>query len=93
LWLDRIPIGIGGDELTYVFNAKAIFLTGSDISGTWNPMSAFYFPLPSLYHAPSRVALFVADAGGRTAAILAPKRQNYFRFLKRPNGNIYLLNC
>jgi len=47
LWLDKIPIGIGGDELTYVFNAKAIFLTGSDISGTWNPLSAFIFHYPA----------------------------------------------
>jgi 4-amino-4-deoxy-L-arabinose transferase-like glycosyltransferase len=47
LWLDKIPIGIGGDELTYVFNAKAIFLTGSDISGTWNPLSALIFHYPA----------------------------------------------
>ncbi|MGA2911673.1 MAG: glycosyltransferase family 39 protein [Candidatus Levyibacteriota bacterium] len=47
LWLDKIPVGIGGDELTYVFNAKAIFLTGSDISGTWNPLSAFIFHYPA----------------------------------------------
>jgi 4-amino-4-deoxy-L-arabinose transferase-like glycosyltransferase len=47
LWLDKIPIGIGGDELTYVFNAKAIFLTGSDISGTWNPLTAFIFHYPA----------------------------------------------
>jgi len=47
LWLDKIPIGIGGDELTYVFNAKAIFLTGSDVSGTWNPFTAFIFHYPA----------------------------------------------
>ncbi len=51
LWLDKIPIGIGGDELTYVFNAKAIFLTGSDVSGTWNPLSVFLFQYPA-YTAP-----------------------------------------
>jgi 4-amino-4-deoxy-L-arabinose transferase-like glycosyltransferase len=47
LWLDRIPVAIGGDELTYIFNAKAIFLTGSDISGTWNPLTAFIFHYPA----------------------------------------------
>jgi len=39
LWLDKIPTGISDDELDYVFNAKALFLSGSDISGTWNPLS------------------------------------------------------
>jgi 4-amino-4-deoxy-L-arabinose transferase-like glycosyltransferase len=47
LWLDKVPVAIGGDELTYVFNAKAMFLTGSDISGTWNPLSAFIFQYPA----------------------------------------------
>jgi 4-amino-4-deoxy-L-arabinose transferase-like glycosyltransferase len=47
LWLDKIPIGIGGDELTYVFNAKAIFLTGSDVSGAWNPLSVLLFHYPA----------------------------------------------
>lgn len=47
LWLDKVPVAIGGDELTYVFNAKAMFLTGSDISGTWNPLSAFIFHYPA----------------------------------------------
>jgi 4-amino-4-deoxy-L-arabinose transferase-like glycosyltransferase len=47
LWLDKVPIAIGGDELTYVFNAKAIFLTGSDISGTWNPLTALIFHYPA----------------------------------------------
>lgn len=37
--LDKIPTGLSNDELDYVLNAKAIFLTGSDISGTWNPLS------------------------------------------------------
>jgi len=47
LWLDKIPIGITSDELTYIFNAKAIFLTGSDISGTWNPLSVMLFHYPA----------------------------------------------
>lgn len=47
LWLDKVPVAIGGDELTYVFNAKSIFLTGTDISGTWHPLSAFIFQYPA----------------------------------------------
>ena len=38
-WLDRVPVGITGDELDYAFNAKAVFLTGRDITGTWSPFS------------------------------------------------------
>lgn len=37
--LDKIPIGISDDELDYALNAKAVFLTGKDISGTWSPFS------------------------------------------------------
>lgn len=39
IWLDRIPSGLSNDELDYILNAKALFLSGSDISGTWNPIS------------------------------------------------------
>lgn len=39
LFLDRFPVGISGDELDYILNAKAVFLTGKDISGTWSPFS------------------------------------------------------
>lgn len=39
IWLDKIPVGLSNDELDYVLDAKALFLTGSDISGTWNPLS------------------------------------------------------
>ncbi len=44
--LDRIPAGVVQDELTYLLNAKAIFLTGTDITGTWNPLSIFIFHYP-----------------------------------------------
>jgi hypothetical protein len=39
VWLDRIPVGISDDELEYVFNSKAVMLSGHDITGTWNPVS------------------------------------------------------
>lgn len=45
-WLDRIPNAIGGDELTYIISAKSIILTGHDLTGTWNPLSAFLFRYP-----------------------------------------------
>lgn len=46
VWLDRLPNAIGGDELTYLISAKSIFQTGKDLSGTWNPLSAFIFQYP-----------------------------------------------
>lgn len=39
VFLDRIPTGITEDELDYVLNAKAIAVTGTDISQTWSPFS------------------------------------------------------
>lgn len=39
VWLDRVPTGISNDELDYLLDAKALYLSGSDISGTWNPFS------------------------------------------------------
>ncbi|MCL5434959.1 MAG: glycosyltransferase family 39 protein [Patescibacteria group bacterium] len=47
IWLDKVPNAAGGDELTYVVNARAMFLTGSDISGAWNPLSGFIFKYPA----------------------------------------------
>jgi len=47
LWLDKVPNAVGGDELTYIINAKAMFLTGTDISGTWNPLTGFIFQYPA----------------------------------------------
>lgn len=37
--LNLIPTGITPDELDYILTSKSIFLTGSDMSGTWNPLS------------------------------------------------------
>lgn len=39
IWLDKIPTGLSNDELDYILNAKSLFITGSDISQTWNPLS------------------------------------------------------
>lgn len=48
--LDKIPAAITGDELLYAITAKSIYLTGHDISGTWNPLSAFAFQYPPGEH-------------------------------------------
>ena len=50
IYLDRIPNAISGDELLYAITAKSIYLTGHDISGTWNPLSAFAFQYPPGEH-------------------------------------------
>jgi hypothetical protein len=46
VYLDKIPNSISGDELLYVTTAKSVFLTGHDLTGTWNPLSAFIFRYP-----------------------------------------------
>lgn len=45
-YLDCIPTAISGDELHYALTAKSIWLTGHDISGTWKPLTAFFFRYP-----------------------------------------------
>jgi len=46
LWLDRIPVAISLDELTYVLNAKVMSLYWTDLTQTWNPLSIFFFNYP-----------------------------------------------
>lgn len=46
VWLDRIPSAIGGDELTYILEAKSIAVAGKDLTGTWNPLRVFFFTYP-----------------------------------------------
>ena len=46
IWLDKIPNAIGGDEIVYTLNAKASFLTGHDIFGTWFPVNGLLFRYP-----------------------------------------------
>jgi 4-amino-4-deoxy-L-arabinose transferase-like glycosyltransferase len=45
-WLSSIPTGITDDEAIFIINAKSVFLSGSDISGKWNPLS--FTPIPGL---------------------------------------------
>lgn len=47
IWLDKVPNAIGGDEIVYVLNAKASFLTGRDIFGTWSPIKGLLFQYPT----------------------------------------------
>ena len=46
IWLDKIPTAIGGDEIVYTLNAKASFITGHDIFGTWSPVNGLLFQYP-----------------------------------------------
>ncbi len=45
-YLDRIPAAVSGDELHYALTARSIVLTGRDVTGTWNPLSVFFFRYP-----------------------------------------------
>jgi 4-amino-4-deoxy-L-arabinose transferase-like glycosyltransferase len=73
VYLDRIPTAVSGDELLYAITAKSIYLTGHDITGTWNPLSVFLFRYPPneqqaelpyfihlLFSAPFPFSLFLA---------------------------------
>ncbi len=44
-WLNRLPVGITYDEVEYVLDAKAIYFTGKDISGSWSPLSLITKPV------------------------------------------------
>jgi 4-amino-4-deoxy-L-arabinose transferase-like glycosyltransferase len=46
VYLDRIPAAIGGDELIYPITAKAVALTGKDLTGTWNIFQSLMFRYP-----------------------------------------------
>ncbi len=57
IYLNSVPSGIGDDELEFVLNAKAIFFTGKDISGSWSPFNSTFkaniFPvMPYIFIAP-----------------------------------------
>ncbi|HXS15218.1 MAG TPA: hypothetical protein VN711_03755 [Candidatus Saccharimonadales bacterium] len=39
VFLDRVPTAVSNDEIDYLLNAKSVFLSGSDISHTWNPFT------------------------------------------------------
>jgi 4-amino-4-deoxy-L-arabinose transferase-like glycosyltransferase len=59
LWLDKIPVAISLDELTYVINAKSIVLQWTDLTGKWNPLSAFLFQYPSFSPQQAELPYFV----------------------------------
>lgn len=44
IFLDRVPTGITNDELHFVLNAKAIAMTGHDVSGLWSPWNLTTIP-------------------------------------------------
>src|SRR5579864_2075640 len=50
IFLDRIPISITGDELTYIITAKSVILSGKDLTGTWSPFSILLFHYPPSQH-------------------------------------------
>lgn len=45
-FLDKVPTSINGDELLYIMTSKSITLTGSDMTGTWYPLSLIFFNHP-----------------------------------------------
>jgi 4-amino-4-deoxy-L-arabinose transferase-like glycosyltransferase len=51
-FLSEAPIALNHDEVTFVANAKAVALTGRDLSGTWSPFSltpiSYGYPMSEL---------------------------------------------
>ncbi len=57
VFLQSVPSGISDDELEFILNAKAIFYTGRDVTGTWSPLTnglrANIFPIaPYIFNIP-----------------------------------------
>jgi len=59
LWLDKVPNGISGDEIDYVFSAKTALLTGHDVVGQWLPMAVFWFRYPTTQFPMAELSYFV----------------------------------
>jgi 4-amino-4-deoxy-L-arabinose transferase-like glycosyltransferase len=49
-YLGIIPNAVSGDESHYVVTAKSVYLTGHDLSGSWNPWSLLWFRYPPNEH-------------------------------------------
>lgn len=89
LWqLDVFPVGITHDELDFVINSKAIFLTGKDITGTWSPFSLTAMPagqptseLPSLIILPIVGTLRLSQFTGRLPYALSSIALIFFIYL------------
>lgn len=77
IYLDRVPTGITGDELLYVLQAKAIALTGKDISGNWNPLTSFLFQYPPEEHQAELPYLLLTPVVGLTHFSLFNARITY----------------
>lgn len=43
-FLNIIPVGIPNDNMIFVINSKAVYYTGHDVSGRWNPFSLKTIP-------------------------------------------------
>ena len=46
IFLDKVPNAVGGDEIVYLLNAKASFISGHDIFGKWSPVQGLLFSYP-----------------------------------------------
>lgn len=80
-WLNKLPVGITYDEVEYILDAKAIYFTGKDISGSWSPLSLTTKPvgvltaeLPALMISPLigplELSLFTARLPYAVASVL-----------------------
>lgn len=57
LLLSQIPTSLAHDEMIYAINAKSVAVSGTDLTGTWNPLSLtpmhpMFAELPTLLLAP-----------------------------------------
>lgn len=78
IFLDRVPTGISNDELDNVLNAKAVFLTGHDLTGNWNPWSLN--PIASYYEQSELSAAVISPIVGPLPLSLFNARLPYAIF-------------
>lgn len=57
LYLSKIPTSLHHDEMVYAVHAQSVALSGTDLTGTWNPLSLtpvhpMFAELPAVFQAP-----------------------------------------
>ena len=74
-YLDSIPASLTHDEMIYVVQARALALTGTDLAGTWNPLSlrsfhADFAELPAVLMAPATMLISQPVLAARMTHVL-----------------------
>lgn len=74
-YINSIPVAMAPDELIYALNAQVLSMTGTDLTGTWNPLSLTPFnlafaELPAVIMAPAFWLIDNPIVAGRATHVL-----------------------